>query len=104
MNLKHDVLRFENALPEEIADHLLANGVIVPPCKVGDRVYFIDTCKTAEDFGKQYVSWSEVLQLTFNSFGKWVLLTDKRLLDMDEVFLTREEAEKALKELNTDGN
>lgn len=21
------------------ADHLLANGVIVPPCKVGDRVY-----------------------------------------------------------------
>ena len=24
---------FENALPEEIADHLLANGVIVPPCK-----------------------------------------------------------------------
>ena len=26
---------FENALPEEIADHFLANGVIVPPCKVG---------------------------------------------------------------------
>lgn len=24
---------------EEIADHLLANGVIVPPCKVGDKVY-----------------------------------------------------------------
>ena len=24
---------------------------ILPPCKVGDRVYFIDTCKTAEDFG-----------------------------------------------------
>jgi hypothetical protein len=24
---------------EHIADHLLANGVIVPPCKVGDVVY-----------------------------------------------------------------
>jgi hypothetical protein len=23
-----------------LADHLLANGVIVPPCKVGDTVYF----------------------------------------------------------------
>jgi hypothetical protein len=35
-----------------VADHLLANGVIVPPCKVGDTVYCIDhvwniveTCK-----------------------------------------------------------
>lgn len=26
---------------ETIADHLLANGVIVPPCKVGDTVYSI---------------------------------------------------------------
>ena len=24
-----------------LADHLLANGVIVPPCKVGQTVYFI---------------------------------------------------------------
>ena len=27
---------------EAIADHLLANGVIVPPCKVGDIVYTIN--------------------------------------------------------------
>lgn len=26
------------------ADHLLANGVIVPPCKVGDNVYSFDEC------------------------------------------------------------
>ena len=25
----------------QIADHLLANGVIVPPCKVGDTVYVL---------------------------------------------------------------
>lgn len=24
---------------ETIADYLLANGIIVPPCKVGDKVY-----------------------------------------------------------------
>lgn len=27
--------------PDEIADYLLANGVIVPPCKVGDWVYVV---------------------------------------------------------------
>ena len=32
-----------------IADYLLNNGVIVPPCKVGDTVYVVTTC---EDFGK----------------------------------------------------
>ena len=26
---------------ETLADHLLANGVIVPPCKVGDTVYYL---------------------------------------------------------------
>ncbi len=26
---------------EHFADHLLAEGVIVPPCKVGDTIYFV---------------------------------------------------------------
>lgn len=68
------------------------------PCAVGDNVYFIDTCRTAEDYGKKYVSWGEVLQLTFNRFGNWVVLTDKSLLRMyDEAFLTKEDAEQVLK-------
>lgn len=25
---------------EEMADYLIANGVICPPCKVGDTIYF----------------------------------------------------------------
>ena len=29
----------KDCVPRLIADHLLANGVIVPPCKVGDVVY-----------------------------------------------------------------
>lgn len=28
-----------------IADHLLANGIIVPPCKVGDTLYVISQMK-----------------------------------------------------------
>ncbi len=41
---------------EAIADHLLANGVIVPPCKVGDVVYehnnhvWTDECCDCEHF------------------------------------------------------
>ena len=34
----HDKTRRVN---EQVADYLLANGVIVPPCKVGDIVYFV---------------------------------------------------------------
>ena len=30
---------FDVSISEFTADHLLANGVIVPPCKVGDTVY-----------------------------------------------------------------
>ncbi len=33
------------ARAEELADCLLANGVIVPPCKVGDTVYQIKYCR-----------------------------------------------------------
>jgi len=29
-------------LEDFFADHLIENGVIVPPCKVGDTVYFIE--------------------------------------------------------------
>ena len=31
------------------ADYLLANGVIVPPCKVGDTVYFVLKDKMVEE-------------------------------------------------------
>ena len=35
-----NLLDFEKSL---IAKHLLENGVIVPPCKVGDDIYWIDS-------------------------------------------------------------
>jgi hypothetical protein len=31
---------------ETLADHLIENGVIVPPCKVGDTIYMLVTKKT----------------------------------------------------------
>ena len=31
----------DNTQVDDVADHLLANGVIVPPCKVGTTLYFL---------------------------------------------------------------
>lgn len=107
---------------EYIADHLLAEGVIVPPCKVGDTVYAIsesriEECRVDEvciygnenivmtehtcDYdckGCPFSSWGQdysgehscqgeygTYSFNFDDFGK-------------TVFLTREEAEKALAE------
>ena len=33
---------------EELADYLIANGVIVPPCKVGDTVFILDDVSYGE--------------------------------------------------------
>ena len=82
--------------PEFMADSLLANGVIVPPCKVGDTVYFIDSCTTAEDFGKMYVNFEVVKSLSFDN--GFVVLKSGRIRLWEDVFLTKEDAEQALKE------
>lgn len=69
--------------------------LLVLPCKVGDTVFFIDFCTTAEDFGTRYVSFSEVVRVSIdNSF---VVLKNHLALPFERVFLTREEAEAALK-------
>lgn len=107
---------------ENLADHLLANGVIVPPCKVGQTVYAISESRISEcrvyeicicgnekiimtdhncDYdckGCPFSSWGQdysgehscqgeygTYSFAFEDFGKIV-------------FLTREEAEKALAE------
>lgn len=95
---------------EQIADHLLANGVIVPPCKVGQTVYHF-----SRDLGAVFPYFVENLDIS--SMGKnetyWSYeanfhdeetdeLIDEIDFDLDDigktVFLTRDEAEKALAE------
>ena len=83
---------------EYVADHLLANGVIVPPVKVGLTVYFIDHDFDVVFKGK-LVSYSlDAAHLWFNCHyesGLNMWHTIERF--GKDVFLTREEAEKALK-------
>lgn len=96
---------------EVIADYLLTNGVIVPPCKVGDEVHYIIDGKI------------QALRVDYGTFGEIDLTMSARCKDEADmceagcwwdgktcgigfgyshigktVFLTREEAEKALAE------
>ena len=93
-----------------LADYLLEHGVIVPPCKVGDTVY--SYCET---FGAILPYFVETLNIGYYSKNEIVYryeanchngeedeLLDGIDFEIDDigktVFLTREEAEKALKE------
>jgi hypothetical protein len=97
----------KQTVAEYVADHLLANGVIVPPCKVGNKAfYFFETC---DEQGKEKTRISEgvVVSFSLQEEGLWAYvryksgLTYWHIVDKDfgkTVFLTREEAEKALAE------
>lgn len=84
---------------ERLADYLLENGVIIPPVKVGDTMYF-DGGHFASRFAGEIMErrvdvvltevWATFrgdvdLSFDFEDFGK-------------RVFLTREEAEQAITE------
>lgn len=81
----------------QIAEHLIANGVIVPPVEVGDTVWYVD------DFTEEI---EECKVYGFNVVnGKLSLLVDNG----ECKFITRkwhntkEEAEQKLKELKENG-
>lgn len=107
---------------QNFADHLLANGVIVPPCKVGDKVYVADkggireaTANEIYFYGSNdhmsillsfncdyecencpFSSWSQEPCGEYScggEYGCW----DVKCEDFGKtVFLTKEEAETAL--------
>ncbi len=87
--------KLELCMVERLADHLLANGVIVPPCKVGDTVYSIMyghniiECKVAQITIEPYAS----IGMSFRCYGGMTF--DMRHFG-ETVFPTRDEAEKAL--------
>lgn len=92
---------------EQIADHLLANGVIVPPCKVGDIVYakysgtneieYYVVDKVAH-IGSNYFEFEAHLE---NEDGYTVDIIEFVATEIGKtVFLTEEEADKKLEERN----
>lgn len=78
-----------------IADYLLANGVRVPPCKVGDMVYKINGNRIEKFKVARFIISSYGISAE-DLYGVQVVLID----DFSKtVFLTKEEAEAKLKEL-----
>lgn len=51
---------------EQIADYLLANGIIVPPCKVGDIIWVKDfkRCCVIEE--------AEITEIVQNKYGTYI--------------------------------
>lgn len=84
---------YAHPIQEWIADYLLANGVIVPPCKAGDMVYRI--CERVDGRNNGYIRRVEV---TPNNLD----FIDCMIKD-GTYYLTKEEAEQALKERQTNG-
>lgn len=95
---------------QHIADHLLANGVIVPPCKVGDGCYPLNASETEltceEKISRITISEKNIIIGYYEHWDysnrcrktdNWRLPLRTRILGKG-VFLTREQAEKALKE------
>ena len=86
-----------------LADHLIANGVIVPPCKVYDTVYMITpngnirnlTIEGIDiEIEKKEVKMTCLAVYEFE--GKPCYMQIQSFKFGKTVFLTREEAEKAL--------
>jgi hypothetical protein len=77
-----------------VADHILAEGIIVPPCKVGQTVYCIRYDKARKPFVKP------IGVLSITSFGKggFTVFTTKEDTWGITAFSTAEAAEKAIAE------
>ena len=90
---------------EDIADHLLKNGVIVPPCKVGDTVYYINK-RLHIALYLNTIYKAEVVRIVTTRLGTSLVIQIHNehgcteIPDIKDfgkiVFLTREDAEKAL--------
>ena len=100
---------FLEKISADLADYLLANGVIAPPCKVGDSVFRIVKMSTGITSTiraiRKKANTTGIIQPcepTIKRFIRCVTVTKNNFFDVCEnfgktVFLTKEEAEAALK-------
>jgi hypothetical protein len=90
---------------EYVADYLLENGVIVLPCKTGDTVYKHWSCgkhgKSVAEFIVDHidVDYLPDIEFSYSKHNTWTrnYFFSKQTDIGKTVFLTREEAEQALR-------
>lgn len=99
---------FNNApAGSDIPDYLLANGVVVPPCKVGDKVYYVSDSPINLSVQANTIYEAHISRMVTTEYGTTLVIQIHNSYGCTEipdindfgktVFLSREEAEKALK-------
>ena len=74
------------------ADYLIENGVIVTPCKVGDKVYYSSCGKIYEGVCHAITIHNNSIQVHLYDFDG-----DNASYSSKKIYTSKEEAEKALK-------
>lgn len=100
--MKNHEITIENyVIPtsDYIADYILKNGVVVPPCKIGDTVYKITSKGICEIKIENIYCWCNEIW-KFNGWSKideYKIEYEFSFKDIGKtIFLTYEEAEQAL--------
>ena len=75
---------------EQVADYLISNGVIVPPCMIGDTLYSVKPKFFVDRIAKVYVKGFSV----FIESNSQIIPIDRIGKDL---FFTESEAEKSIK-------
>jgi hypothetical protein len=90
-----------------LVDYLLEHGVVMLPCKVGDRLYEVTGRKTVSVYKVRAIRvelFSLFIEWDIVEGFAWQSLSDINAGEIGKtVFLTREEAERALKEREDNG-
>lgn len=96
-----------------IAEYLLANGVIVPPCKVGDTVYYFSHRPFNLSLLPNTIYEADVVRIVTTKLGTSVVIqihNDYGCTEVPQisdfgktVFLTKEEAEAELEKRCNNG-
>lgn len=91
----------------DVAEHLLENGVIAPPCNCGDTVYYISDKPINLSVQANTIYEATVVRIVATKYGITLVIQIHNsygcteIPDMNDwgknVFYTREEAEQALK-------
>lgn len=81
-------VEYGTTLAETIAEHLLENGVIVPPCKLGTKYYRVITTEGKRIGKYTYIRASRLnpssLLKVIEDYGKTVFLSEKKAIEVSE--------------------
>lgn len=95
---EHIQIDYPHCMGVHFADHLLSNGVIVPPCKVGDTVYYPAHETSVVYETKVYAIGERRGKITINPKAYPIDAITMFGVEFGKtIFLTKSQAEEALK-------